>query len=249
MRMKIGLAGLALVLLGSAVAHAEPIKIRVAWVAPISNWMSMWLDKKDLAQHYGKSYTFEAVHFAGTPPMVTALTLGATPAFHVVKLHAPVLSALPTPDGKFAVVLHPADAAPDAGVADADAGAPAAPPPARAFSLLPLDGTQPPRIEMTDAPVRAVAISPASDSVLLTVRGDEAPPVYGAYLGLLPSLKVDRYPLASPPIAAGVVGGANRGYIAQQHPEGRITFLSLDSGDARTLTGYELGARVVEWSR
>ena len=180
---------------------------------------------------------------------ITVLTLGATPAFHVVKLHAPVLSALPTPDGKFAVVLHPADAAPDAGVADADAGAPAAPPPARAFSLLPLDGTQPPRIEMTDAPVRAVAISPASDSVLLTVRGDEAPPVYGAYLGLLPSLKVDRYPLASPPIAAGVVGGANRGYIAQQHPEGRITFLSLDSGDARTLTGYELGARVVEWSR
>jgi hypothetical protein len=183
---------------------------------------------------------------------LTVLTLGATPATHVVKLHAPVLSALPTPDGKFAVVLHP-ESTPDAGAPasmGADGGVPVAgpPPAARAFSLLPLDGTQPPRIEMTDAPVRAVAISPASDRVLLTVRADAAQS-YGAYLGLLPALQVKRYPLASPPIAAGVVGGANRGYVAQQHSEGRITFLSLDSGDARTLTGYELGARVVEWSR
>ncbi len=73
MRLKIGLAGLALVLLGTAVASAEPVKIRVAWVAPVANWISMWTEKKDLAQHLGKSYTFEAVHFAGTPPMVTAI--------------------------------------------------------------------------------------------------------------------------------------------------------------------------------
>jgi hypothetical protein len=44
------------------------------------------------------------------------------------------------------------------------------------------------------------------------------------------------------------VGGADRGYVAQQYPDGRITFLTLDSGEARTLTGYELGARVVQWS-
>ncbi len=73
MRGRIGLVGLALVLLGTAVARAEPVKIRVAWVAPVANWISMWLEKKDLAQHLGKSYTFEAVHFAGTPPMVTAI--------------------------------------------------------------------------------------------------------------------------------------------------------------------------------
>ena len=40
---------------------------------------------------------------------ISVLTLGSTPAFHVVRLHAPVLAALPTPDGKFAVVLHAAD--------------------------------------------------------------------------------------------------------------------------------------------
>ena len=57
-------------------AHAEPVKIRSAWVAPVSNWASIVLEKKDLAKHLGKSYTLEAVRFAGTPPMITALANG-----------------------------------------------------------------------------------------------------------------------------------------------------------------------------
>jgi hypothetical protein len=189
---------------------------------------------------------------------ITVVTLGATPAFRVVKLHASVLSALPTPDGKFAVVLHPKDppvpltpSTGDGGV-DVDSGAslpavPAAPPDATAFSLVPLDGMQPARIQMADAPIRTVAVAPGSNRALVTVRDDKTQ-VFGVYLGLFPTLEVRRYPLASPPVSAGVVAGANRGYVAQQHPDGRITFLTLDSGDARTLTGYELGARVVDWS-
>jgi NitT/TauT family transport system substrate-binding protein len=58
--------------IGAAQA-ADPVKIRGAWVAPVSNWASIWLEKKDLAKHFGKSYVFEAVRFQGTPPMVTAL--------------------------------------------------------------------------------------------------------------------------------------------------------------------------------
>src|SRR5579872_6421964 len=73
MRAVTAVLGLALLLLGAGVARAEPVQIRVAWVAPIANWISIWLDKKDLARHLGKSYNFTAVHFAGTPPMVTAV--------------------------------------------------------------------------------------------------------------------------------------------------------------------------------
>ncbi|HTV29849.1 MAG TPA: ABC transporter substrate-binding protein [Xanthobacteraceae bacterium] len=73
MRLRIGLTGLALLLLGASVARADPVQIRVAWVAPIANWISIWLDKKDLAKHLGQSYVFAPVHFAGTPPMVTAI--------------------------------------------------------------------------------------------------------------------------------------------------------------------------------
>src|SRR5215216_2307201 len=61
-------------ILGSGIAHsADPVKIRGAWVAPVTNWASIWLEKKDLARHFGKSYVFEATRFQGTPPMITAI--------------------------------------------------------------------------------------------------------------------------------------------------------------------------------
>src|SRR5262249_10811136 len=59
-----------------AAQSAEPVKIRLSWVAPVTNWASIILEKKDLARHLGKSYTIEPVRFAGTPPMVTALANG-----------------------------------------------------------------------------------------------------------------------------------------------------------------------------
>jgi sulfonate transport system substrate-binding protein len=62
--------------LGAGSAQSEPVKIRTAWVAPVSNWASIVLEKKDLAKHLGKSYTLEAVRFAGTPPMITAIANG-----------------------------------------------------------------------------------------------------------------------------------------------------------------------------
>src|ERR1700730_13278322 len=73
---RIGLASVIVVVLGVGVAHAEPLRIRAAWVAPISDLFSIWLDKKDLAVHYGKSYVLESVHYNGTPPMITAMANG-----------------------------------------------------------------------------------------------------------------------------------------------------------------------------
>jgi sulfonate transport system substrate-binding protein len=74
MRAFSALSSLVLLLgVGAGVARADPVQIRVAWVAPVANWISMWLDKKDLTQHLGKSYVFQPVHYAGTPPMITAI--------------------------------------------------------------------------------------------------------------------------------------------------------------------------------
>ena len=70
----IAVAGVAL--LGGVAARAEPVKIRMAWVAPVSNWASIVLEKKELAQHLGKSYTLESTRFAGTPQIITALANG-----------------------------------------------------------------------------------------------------------------------------------------------------------------------------
>jgi NitT/TauT family transport system substrate-binding protein len=54
-------------------AQAEPLKIRGAWVAPLANLASVWVQKKDLAVHFGQYYVFEPVRYAGTPPMITAI--------------------------------------------------------------------------------------------------------------------------------------------------------------------------------
>lgn len=54
-------------------AWAQPVKIRFAYVVPVANWPSILFEKEGLAKHLGKSYTYEAIRFQGTPPMITAL--------------------------------------------------------------------------------------------------------------------------------------------------------------------------------
>jgi sulfonate transport system substrate-binding protein len=77
MRGKIIATGIALLALAigwsNGAAQAEPLKIRGAWVAPLANLSSVWLQKKDLAVHFGQSYVFEPARYAGTPPMITAI--------------------------------------------------------------------------------------------------------------------------------------------------------------------------------
>jgi sulfonate transport system substrate-binding protein len=61
---------------GNAAVAAEPVKIRLAWVVPVSNWATMLVEKIDLARHSGRSYVLEPVRYQGTPPMITALAAG-----------------------------------------------------------------------------------------------------------------------------------------------------------------------------
>ena len=73
--LKIMLAALTAIFVSGA-TQAEPVKIRMAWVVPVGNWASIVLEKKELAKHLGKSYTFEAVRYRGTPQTITALATG-----------------------------------------------------------------------------------------------------------------------------------------------------------------------------
>ena len=156
-------------------------------------------------------------------------------AFRTSRLHLPLYAVFPTHDAQNAIVLH--SLPPDAGTTAHGA-----------FSVLPVGQDLPAKLVGTSAPPNAVALSPASDRALVTAR-DDASSTFEAYLVKMPSLEVDAMPLASPPIAAGVVQGANAAYVAQSDPEGRITFIDLTSGQARTLTGFELGSRVVDGSK
>lgn len=160
----------------------------------------------------------------------TVLDLAAG-TFRVQKLYSPVLGVFPTADAKNAIVLHEKTTTR-----------------AGAFSVVPIAAGLPAKIVGTDALPQSVALSPSNDRAVITER-DDSKKIFGAYVAKMPSLAVDRYPLASPPIAAGIVASANRAYIAQEHPDGRITFIDLEGGRARTLTGFELSARVVDGSK
>ncbi len=164
---------------------------------------------------------------------LTVLRLGPPPEVRTVKLYSPVLAAFVAPDARHAVVVHDKTAGPS--------GSPGA------FSLVPIGAEPlPAKIVATQAPPSAVAMT--NDRAVVAERADTTK-VYGAYLGRTPELMVERYALASPPIAVGVVQGAKRAFVAQEHPEGRITFIDLDTGLARTLTGFELASRVVDGSK
>jgi len=69
------LGACAALLAGVCAAHADPIKIRLSFVVPASNWAPLLAEKKDLAKHWGTSYDFEAVRYQGTPPMITAMAV------------------------------------------------------------------------------------------------------------------------------------------------------------------------------
>lgn len=162
----------------------------------------------------------------------TIFDLAPGGAYRTVRLYSPVLAMFSSPDAEHALVLH--DRTESAG------GSPGA------FSVVPVGQTLPAKIQATLAPPTAVAMT--NDRAIVAER-DEQRHVFGAYLARMPQLMIERYPLASPPIAVGIVAGANRAYVAQGHPEGRLTFIDLESGVARTLTGFELSSRVVDGSK
>jgi len=79
MRAKVKMAVLAAAaafVLGNAAGAAEPVKIRVSYIVPVANWATMLFQRPELAKHLNKSYTFEAIHFQGTPQLIQALASG-----------------------------------------------------------------------------------------------------------------------------------------------------------------------------
>jgi hypothetical protein len=158
--------------------------------------------------------------------------VGNADQLRTVRLYSPVLAVFSSPDAQFAVVVH-----------DDTAGANGTP---GAFSVVPIGQDLPAKIVATQAPTTSVAVE---NNRAIVAERDDTKSIWGAYLARMPELIVDRYPLSTPPIAVGVITGANRAFVAQHHPEGRLTFIDLDTGVARTLTGFELSSRVVDGSQ
>lgn len=75
-RLAAGLIAGALIFTTAASVQAEPVKLRQGWVVPGADAPLLMFGKQGLTKHEGQSYTLDAVHFNGTPPMITALGAG-----------------------------------------------------------------------------------------------------------------------------------------------------------------------------
>jgi hypothetical protein len=170
---------------------------------------------------YSNAVDAERISILSIPKDGSALTA------RTVRLYSPVLGVFAAPDAAHALVVHQ-KVAPGA------------------FSLVPIQENLPAKIVETKADPFAVAFANTSDHAIVAERTGKE---YGCYVATLPSLAVQRFALASPPLAVGILAQAKRAYISQEHPDGRITFIDLDTGTARTLTGFELGARISDGSK
>jgi DNA-binding beta-propeller fold protein YncE len=73
------------------------------------------------------------------------------------------------------------------------------------------------------------------------VTATRALQVVAARTGVVRSL-----PLGSPPSAVGIVPSAKQAFVAQRHPQGRMSFIALTTGAVRTVTGFDLNSQIVD---
>jgi len=70
------LTATAILLIALAKAHAEPPKIRVAYVVPVTNIASILFAKDGIAKHNGKTYIFDAIRYQASTTQIIALANG-----------------------------------------------------------------------------------------------------------------------------------------------------------------------------
>jgi DNA-binding beta-propeller fold protein YncE len=170
---------------------------------------------------------------AVTSPVITVFDADdESPEPRSILLRAPVDAVFPTQGAEHALVLHDAFEVEGSRYPGA-------------VSVVPIGANLPPKIVGLDAPAIAIAIAPSGEQALVAT-GDAEARTYGFVVAHMPSLQVDAFTLGSLPIAAGIVAGAGRGYVSQEHPDGRITFIDFATDEVRTLTGFELAAQVVD---
>jgi hypothetical protein len=114
-----------------------------------------------------------------------------------------------------------------------------------AFSVLSLAAVRSPKLVASDAPALSVALAATGSERALVTVSEPSSGTFGTFLVRMPSLQVDFSELPSLPLAAGMIPAAGKGFVSQQHPEGRITFIDLADGAGREITGFELSSKVV----
>jgi hypothetical protein len=171
-----------------------------------------------------------SVLFTTSTPSSRVTLLGPDLSARALDLIAPVRAVFLTAGGGSAIALQdPAPGSVKRG----------------AFSVLSLDSVRSPKLVASDAPAISVALSPTNSERALVTVSDPGQATFGAFLVRTPNFQVDYQSLSSEPLASGTVPVVEKAFVAEVHPEGRITFIGLDDGQGREITGFELASKVV----
>lgn len=76
MRLRSIVGAVAALALAATAAQADPLKIRLGWVAAPASLVPILFPDPSIAKHNGTSYTVETTHFQGSPLQITALQAG-----------------------------------------------------------------------------------------------------------------------------------------------------------------------------
>jgi len=88
------------------------------------------------------------------------------------------------------------------------------------------------------------AASSVADEVLVATDNQEVRKVHILDLEKASGARISEMILSSVPNGVGMIPGNNRVYVSQEHPDGRITFIDVDTDDPITVTGFELNGQI-----
>jgi hypothetical protein len=156
-------------------------------------------------------------------------------ALRTLPLRKAVFAVAIAPDGETALVVHTKE--------DGDPNQQGIDPDERidrsnGYSVLKL-GSGDVKLQVTTAAPGSFTLVPDGSALFVAFR--EAQEVQKVAIA---SLLVRLFGLGSPPVSVGAVPQSQRVFVAQDHPDGRITFIDWVTDEAQTVTGYELNSRI-----
>ena len=160
-------------------------------------------------------------------------------ALRTVALRKTVEAVAVAPDGETALIVHKkADGDPNQGGLDPDTAIDRS----FGYSVLRLDSGQV-KLQVTATTPGSFTLVPDSTFLFIVFR-DDAADVRELHQVDMKSFLVKPFPLGSPPVSVGTVQSVTRVFVSQDHADGRITFIDWQTGEARTVTGFELNSRI-----
>jgi DNA-binding beta-propeller fold protein YncE len=103
------------------------------------------------------------------------------------------------------------------------------------------------KLQLTPVDPGGVAFAPAAPRAYIALDGGDAEGAVAQLHSVALDTGVVRVQkLGSPPDAVGVLPGADVAYVNQRHPLGRVSFIDIETGTTRTITGFDLNSRIID---